>query len=139
MCYPSILAHVANALFVILALAYGYVSFSKLRSLDPYRILIVLLLFSIAIGIHGISHLGLEKEYQYLAPLYSWNTRQGKPNNPENPNNPNNPENTEKPETHGDVAMNCPCMENFESRPCGRPCGGFGCGCRRNCPFMKTE
>ena len=118
MFYPSILAHVINGVLLVIALVYGQSSFAKLRSLDPYHILILLVLFSIAIGIHGISHLGLEKEYQYLAPLYSENPHQG------------------KKEKHGGMGADCPCMENFET--CMGPCGGLGCGCRKNCPFMKT-
>lgn len=39
--------------------------FSKLRALDTYRMLVLVLLFSTAVGVHGISHLGLERAYGY--------------------------------------------------------------------------
>ena len=43
--------------------------YSQLRKLDPYRTVVLLLLCSIAIGLHGVSHLGLEKQYDYN-PMY---------------------------------------------------------------------
>ena len=43
--------------------------YSQIRKLDPYRTLVLTLLFSIAIGLHGVSHLGLEKQYSYN-PIY---------------------------------------------------------------------
>jgi hypothetical protein len=48
-------------LSVITAILYS----SKIQSFDIYRILILALLLSTALGIHGISHLMLEKEYGY--------------------------------------------------------------------------
>jgi hypothetical protein len=42
-----------------------YNNYSKIRNLDPYSLIILTLLFSISIGIHGLSHLGLEKFYKY--------------------------------------------------------------------------
>jgi len=40
-------------------------SFGKLRGLDTYRLLVLVLLSSIVVGVHGISHLGLERTYGY--------------------------------------------------------------------------
>ena len=55
------MAHILNGLlllFIVVSLA-----FAKIQG--PFNRVVVLLLFSIAIGIHGLSHLGLEKEYNY--------------------------------------------------------------------------
>jgi hypothetical protein len=61
---PSLYAHVLNGLFLlfafILLLQYG-----SRKTNDYYKMLIIYLLFSIAIGIHGLSHFGLEIVYGY--------------------------------------------------------------------------
>jgi hypothetical protein len=61
---PSLYADVLNGLFLlfafILLLQYG-----SRKSDDYYKMLIIYLLFSIAIGIHGLSHFGLEVAYGY--------------------------------------------------------------------------
>jgi len=48
-----------------IALYIAVTSFGSLRKLDTYRMLVLVLLFSIVVGIHGISHLGLRKTYGY--------------------------------------------------------------------------
>lgn len=65
MFYPSIIAHVFSGLLLFISIGISLLYFSKLQSLDIYRILILILLLSIALGIHGISHVLLEKEYNY--------------------------------------------------------------------------
>ena len=60
---PSVMAHALNGILMFAAVVVAYINFSVLRRLDPYKLLMILLVFSIAIGIHGISHLGLEKIY----------------------------------------------------------------------------
>ena len=62
---PSIYAHIINGLLLFAALILLYKNYSKIRNLDPYSLIILTLLFSISIGIHGLSHLGLEKVYNY--------------------------------------------------------------------------
>ena len=59
---PSFYAHVLNALLVVLAVIL-MIKYS--RVLRPYEVIVIVLLFSIGIGVHGISHLGLEAVYQY--------------------------------------------------------------------------
>ena len=71
MIHPSILAHMLSGGFMLVALFCLVSCYSKLRRLDVYQTLMLSLLFSIAIGVHGISHLGLEKEYGYN-PVYSF-------------------------------------------------------------------
>ena len=62
---PSFYAHIINGLLLFVALILLYNNYSKIRNLDPYSLIILTLLFSISIGIHGLSHLGLENVYNY--------------------------------------------------------------------------
>ena len=62
---PSMYAHIINGLLTFFAFIVLYTSYSKISNLDPYKRIILVLLFSISIGLHGISHLGLEKLYGY--------------------------------------------------------------------------
>ena len=63
--YPSVLAHMLSGGLMFLALYIAITSFKTLRGLDTYRILVLVLLFSTAAGVHGISHVGLERAYGY--------------------------------------------------------------------------
>ena len=63
MFYPSIMAHMMNGLFLLAALVVAIYSYSKLRALDAYHVLILILLGSVAIGVHGLSHAALEKQW----------------------------------------------------------------------------
>ena len=49
----------------MLAFVFSLLFFSKLRALDSYHIVILLLLSSVAVGVHGLSHLGLERVYGF--------------------------------------------------------------------------
>ena len=71
MIHPSILAHMLSGAFLLLALACLITCYSKLRKLGLYEGLVLTLLFSIAVGLHGVSHLGLEKQYGYN-PVYAF-------------------------------------------------------------------
>jgi hypothetical protein len=59
---PSFCAHVLNGLLILLAV---FLLIKHYRTLRPYETVVVALLFSIGIGLHGISHLGLETAYKY--------------------------------------------------------------------------
>ena len=59
---PSILAHGFSALILWGSLVYAYL---YLQPQDAFRTLVLLLLAAIALTLHGISHLGLEKEYNF--------------------------------------------------------------------------
>ena len=65
---PSVYAHILNGLLLFAGLVYLLL---KIRARDPYQILVLILLFSMAAGIHGLSHMGLEYIYGYnpLSPL----------------------------------------------------------------------
>jgi len=65
------MAHILNGLTLLVALVFVIVSYSKLRTLDPYHILVLILLGSVAIGVHGLSHAILEKHYRYI-PFNLW-------------------------------------------------------------------
>ena len=60
---PSIMAHALNGLLMLAAVLVAYINISVLRRLDPFKLVMILLVFSIAIGIHALSHLGLEAVY----------------------------------------------------------------------------
>ena len=61
----SFYAHVANIMFVFLALYFVISNFSYLENMSAEKKIHIVLLFSIASGVHGLSHLGLEILYQY--------------------------------------------------------------------------
>lgn len=84
------MAHVLNGFLLFTAIIFIFVNFHKIKSLDAYRIIVVIMLLSIGIGVHSISHLGLEKEYNYV-PFDLW----------EIPRKPK---------------MECPCMKQHGSK-----------------------
>jgi hypothetical protein len=62
---PSFYAHVLNALLMLAAVIVVAINFSKIRNLDAYSLAKLLLIASIAVGVHGLSHQGLERNYDY--------------------------------------------------------------------------
>jgi hypothetical protein len=62
---PSFYAHVANGILVFTAVIYLYCNYNTIKSVDYYKKLVLRILFSIAIGIHSLSHLGLEYVYNF--------------------------------------------------------------------------
>ena len=62
---PSFYAHIINGLLMLFAAILLYKNYSKISHLEPYKKLILTLLFSIGVGVHGLSHLGLEKVYNF--------------------------------------------------------------------------
>lgn len=62
---PSFFAHLFNGLFLLMALLLLYKNYSKVNNLDFYKKILLVLIFSISIGIHGLSHLGLESTYNF--------------------------------------------------------------------------
>ena len=63
--YPSLIAHVFGALVLLVAIIVFINKYTRIVSRDPYSILILLLLTSAVVTLHGLSHLGLEREYGY--------------------------------------------------------------------------
>ena len=66
------MAHMLNGLFLLVALVVAIRSYSKLRTLDSYHVLVLILLGSVAIGVHGLSHATLEKQYHFVPGGTSW-------------------------------------------------------------------
>ena len=62
---PSFYAHIINGLLLLTAFIMLYKNYSQLKVLGSYKIIILVLIFSIGVGIHGLLHLGLEKNYNY--------------------------------------------------------------------------
>jgi Na+/H+-dicarboxylate symporter len=62
---PSFYAHVLNGIFLFVALILIYLYWTKLIHLNVYQIIMIFLILSIAVGVHGLSHLGLEAVYGY--------------------------------------------------------------------------
>ena len=80
MLIPSILAHTLNGVLLFCSLIFIFFYSSKFMSLDFYKVSILLLLGSIAVGVHGLSHLLLEKQYRYV-PFNLWTLPTDKPVN----------------------------------------------------------
>lgn len=62
---PSFYAHIINGLFLLISFSLLYKYYSQIKKLDPYKMIIIVLIFSIGVGVHGLSHLGLENIYGY--------------------------------------------------------------------------
>ena len=62
---PSLYAHVLSGVFLAASILYFTLYISKSIFKDPYQTMVLMLLFSIAVGVHGLSHLGLEAVYRY--------------------------------------------------------------------------
>ena len=62
---PSFYAHILNALLMFAAVIVVAMNFSKIRRLDAYALTKLFLVASIAVGVHGLSHQGLERNYGF--------------------------------------------------------------------------
>ena len=62
---PSVYAHILNGVLLGIGILYLAWNSSTIMSKGPYQIVVLMLLLSIAMGIHGLSHLGLETVYNY--------------------------------------------------------------------------
>ena len=62
---PSLYSHIINGLLLLVAFIMLCQNYGSFKGMDKYKVIILVLLFSIAAGVHGISHLGLEKTYGY--------------------------------------------------------------------------
>ena len=66
---PSIYAHIVSGALLIAAVAIFVYNFSSMMRLEPYKRITIILLFSIVVGIHGLSHMGIEAEYNIYNPI----------------------------------------------------------------------
>jgi hypothetical protein len=62
---PSLPFHIISGGTLLLAFWFLVFNISKVRGYDTYHIFIIIILFSIGIGVHAISHAILEKQYDY--------------------------------------------------------------------------
>jgi hypothetical protein len=62
---PSFYATVTTGILILLLVIIGIRSFNEIKTYDTYRLLMVIGIFTILVGIHGMLHLGLEAVYDY--------------------------------------------------------------------------
>jgi len=62
---PSFLSHILNGIIILLVIYLIYKEYDTIKQSSTMQILLLLILLSIAIGIHGLSHLGLEIFYKF--------------------------------------------------------------------------
>ena len=62
---PSIMSHMLNGGLLLLGGLLIFLNFSFIRRLPALQLIMLVLLLSIAVGVHGLSHVGVEKAYGY--------------------------------------------------------------------------
>lgn len=62
---PSFYLHQMNAFLILVSLFLLFRNYSKIKKIEPYQSVVLSLLFSLAVGVHGLSHLGAEYIYGY--------------------------------------------------------------------------
>jgi len=62
---PSLYAHAFNGILLLTAFIIIIINIKYLKQLDIYKQIMLLLIFTLVVGVHGLSHLGLEQAYQY--------------------------------------------------------------------------
>jgi hypothetical protein len=62
---PSFYLHQMNAFLIMISLFLLFTNYSKIKKIEPFQSVILSLLFSLAVGVHGLSHLGAEYIYGY--------------------------------------------------------------------------
>lgn len=62
---PSVASHTLSGGFLLLALVLVALNFKTVTHLPLLQLLLLVLVASIAVGIHGLSHIGVEREYGY--------------------------------------------------------------------------
>ena len=60
---PSIYAHALNGILLLIAVIILFRNWNKMMRLKPDKMIEMVLFFSLVIGVHSISHLGLETVY----------------------------------------------------------------------------
>lgn len=63
---PSFYAHILNGTLTAFAIILILANLNAVKNMNTFNMLVILLLASIAIGIHGLSHQGLEKNYNFF-------------------------------------------------------------------------
>ena len=62
---PSVMTHTLNGGLLLLGVLLIALNFTFIRKLPALQLIMLVLLLSIAVGVHGLSHVGVEKAYGY--------------------------------------------------------------------------
>ena len=62
---PSVMAHTLNGGLLIVALVLATMNYRVISRLPVLQMITLVLILSIAVGVHGLSHAGLESAYGY--------------------------------------------------------------------------
>jgi hypothetical protein len=62
---PSIMTHMLNGGLLLLGGILIALNFSFIRRLPTLQLITLVLILSIAVGVHGLSHVGVESAYGY--------------------------------------------------------------------------
>jgi len=62
---PSVLSHILNGGLLLLALVLAVINYRVVVRLPILQMITLVLIVSIAVGVHGLSHAGLERAYGY--------------------------------------------------------------------------
>ena len=62
---PSIMSHMLNGGLLLLGGLLIALNFSFIRRLPTLQLITLVLILSIAVGVHGLSHIGVESAYGY--------------------------------------------------------------------------
>ena len=63
---PSFYAHILNGTLTAFAVVLVLANLNAIKNMKTFNMLVLLLLLAIAIGIHGLSHQGLERNYNFF-------------------------------------------------------------------------
>jgi thiol:disulfide interchange protein len=66
---PSFYAHVINGILLLVAFIMLYINYSKIRGMEPYNLILMILAFSLATGVHGLSHMAFTHGFRTYIPL----------------------------------------------------------------------
>lgn len=63
---PSFYAHILNGILTAFAVLLVLVNMNEIKKMGTFNMLVIVILLAIAVGLHGLSHQGLEREYKFL-------------------------------------------------------------------------
>lgn len=63
---PSFYAHILNGILTAFAVLLVLVNMNEIKKMGTFNMLVIVILLAIAVGLHGLSHQGLERDYKFL-------------------------------------------------------------------------
>ncbi len=63
---PSFYAHIMNGTLTAIAIILVLANLNVIKNMGTFNMLVIVMLLAIAIGIHGLSHQGLEQNYNFF-------------------------------------------------------------------------